>query len=270
MNRLTVLMAVHNGERFVREAIDSILAQDFGDFAFHIIDDASADGTGDVLSHYARADSRVRVVRYDTNRGLGACLAEGTLSCQSEWIARMDADDVSASNRFSRQFEFLREHPELDVFGTWVEEIDEAGRSLGVRRYPTDEASIKRTVWTNPFKHSSVFLRKSALLRVGSYNPLLRKRQDYELWFRCVAGGLRLANLGEPLTKYRFSADYFQRNNLRVSWDSVKIGWKGCWRVRASPLAWVGVTKPLWVSLVPPEIRPRLYRFLYRFDPRHK
>ncbi|MGK7950552.1 MAG: glycosyltransferase [Xenococcaceae cyanobacterium] len=267
---VTVLMSVYNGMPYLKDAIDSILQQTFTDFKFLIFDDASTDGTSQILVQYAQKDNRIQIVTNDRNYGLGANLARGVEMAKTPWIGRMDADDVAVPNRLEMQVKYINAHPEIDILGGYVTDIDENGAVVGERRFPESNEEIQKLVWTCPVFHPTVMLRREAILKVGSYSPKLRKRQDYELWFRCVAANLKFANLTTPLIYYRFSDNTFKRNNWRVQLTHLSIGWRGCWLVGASPCAYLGVTKPLVISLLPPSLRSVAYRWLKKFDPRER
>ena len=265
---VTVLMSVYNGRPYLSKAIRSISEQTYEDFEFLIIDDASTDGSLSVLERWARRDDRIRILRHETNRGLGYSLHEGVREARGDWIVRMDGDDVALPERIERQLSHLSVHPSVDILGTWAVDVDQEGKPIRKRRYPTTHEDITRLIWTNPIVHPTAMLRKSAIQEVGSYDPTVEKRQDYELWFRCLEGGLRFGNLPEVLLKYRFTGDYYKRNGLKVAWDQAKMGWRGCWRVGASPLSYLGVSIPLLRSLLPHSINAFAHRQLHRVDPR--
>lgn len=267
---ITVLMSVYNGMPYIEESIESILQQTFTNFKFLIFDDASTDETPQILAKYALKDQRIEIVTNDRNYGLGANLARGVEMTQTPWIARMDADDVAIPNRLEMQLRYIKDNPEIDILGGYVTDIDENGRVVGERRFPKSNEEIQKLVWTCPVFHPTVMLRRQMILKVGSYSPKLRKRQDYELWFRCVAANLKFANLTTPLIYYRFSNNTFKRNNWRVQLTHLSIGWRGCWLVGAPPFAYLGVTKPLVISLLPPNLRSVAYRWLKKFDPRER
>jgi hypothetical protein len=182
----------------------------------------------------------------------------------------MDADDVAFPERLALQMQYLDAHPEVDVLGGAAIDCDAASRPIGLRAYPTTHDEIRRLIWTNPFIHPTVLYRRDAIRAVGSYDVGIRKRQDYDLWFRCMEGGLQLANLAEPLIKYRVTEDYYRKNDLRVAWDQVRIGWRGCRRVHAGPLAYVGVTTPFVRSLLPRRLNQFVHLLLHKVDPRRQ
>jgi glycosyltransferase involved in cell wall biosynthesis len=261
-------MGVHDALPSLAAAVESIRRQTFGDFEFLVIDDASTDGSLDVLRGHAAADPRIRLIAFEKNLGLGAVLERGVREARAPLIARMDADDVSVPGRLARQAEYFRAHPGTDVLGGYALDVDAQGRPVRERRVPIEPARIAALVWTNPFVHSTVMFRREAVLGVGSYDASLRRRQDYDLWFRCVAAGLALANLPEPLVHYQFSEDTMRRSSLRAMREQVRIGLRGCRRVRAPFHAYVGTCLPLLEAALPPALRLRLAALKARVDPR--
>lgn len=269
---LTVLMSVYNGARYLEIAIKSILEQTFRDFDFLIIDDASVDETSSILARFSQQDSRIKIITNEENYGLAYSLNRGIEAATTTWIARMDADDIAIRDRLEKQMKYLAENPQTDILGGYALDINESGEILGERKVPTDHNNIVKFIWTNPLIHPTVLFRRSAILKIGSYSDKTRQRipEDYHLWFRACAAGLRFANLPEPLIYYRFSEQNFVRNNLNFLLAHVLIGWRGCWLVRAAPLAYLGVTKPFVLGILPPKIRYSVYNWLKQFDPRTK
>jgi len=265
---VTVLMGVFNASPRLEHALRSVLQQTFRDFEFLIIDDGSTDESGDVLRRFATEDPRIRVISHATNRGLGAVLRQGVEQARGALVARMDADDVSLPQRLERQVEFFRAHPDVDVAGSYALDVDAEGRGLRERRVPISHERIVELVWSNPFIHTTVMFRRDAILSVGSYAAELQRRQDYDLWFRCVRGGLRFANIPEPLVQYHFSDVTMRRNNVRATFDQVRIGLRGCRLVRAPLRAYVATCLPLLESALPPPLRRRILALKSRFDPR--
>lgn len=267
---ITVLMSVYNGRPYLEEAIKSIVNQTFSEFEFLIIDDASTDGSRELLKEWDAKDERIRLILHDKNRGLGYALAEGVEAACGKWIVRMDDDDISLPHRIETQVAYLEEHPEVDILGAWAVDINAEGKQAGERKYPTNHEEIEQVIWTNPIIHPTAVLRKSAIERVGSYDPAVRKRQDYDLWFRCLEGGLRFANVPEVLLEYRITDDHYQRNDVQVAWEQAKMGWAGCWRIGASPVSYIGVGVPLLRAMLPQRANKFLHRQLHRIDPRRK
>ncbi|MCC5632355.1 glycosyltransferase [Nostoc sphaeroides CHAB 2801] len=202
MPKVTVLMAVHNGECFLQETIDSILAQTFQDFEFLIINDGSRDRTKEIIQSYD--DSRIRLVDNEHNLGLTRSLNKGLELAKGEFIARQDADDISEPERLAKQVAFLETHSKVALVGTWYKEIDAEGKPITNGNLPCDYTQIRwHLLFYCPFVHSAVMLRKSKVLeKIGFYNEALCYSMDYEFWLR-IARHLPVANLDEYLIKLR-------------------------------------------------------------------
>jgi glycosyltransferase involved in cell wall biosynthesis len=197
---VTVLMPVYNGERFLAEAVDSVLRQTLRDFEMLIIDDGSSDGTADILARYR--DSRIRIVNNGRNLGLIATLNKGLDLARGALIARMDADDISLPRRLEVQHDYLRKHPEVGVCGTWFRTFGE-GESRVVRP-PTRPAEVAaHAFFYCPFAHPSVMIRRSSFDEFSlRYDAGALHAEDYDLWVR-AGEHVALANVPEVLLHYR-------------------------------------------------------------------
>jgi hypothetical protein len=199
---VSVVMSVFNGERFLREAVDSILSQTFEDFEFIIIDDGSTDGSAAILDSYGKVDPRVQVYHQE-NRGLVDALNRGCGSARGKYIARMDADDIALRDRLRRQVEFMEAHAEVGVLGGAIQYIDAVGRGLATLRLPIHDRDIKSALrYANPMAHPTAFLRKDVFTSVGGYRRIFAKAEDYDLWLRVAKRG-QLANLKAVVLRYR-------------------------------------------------------------------
>lgn len=200
--RVSVVMSVYNGEKYLAEAVESILSQTFRDFEFIIIDDGSTDGTADVLSRYQQEDDRIRVYHQE-NQGEVASANRGCQLAQGEYIARMDHDDMSLPERLARQLGHLEAHPEIGILGTWIQEIDSRGRRRITRRLPTMPRVIG---WSLCFEsclaNPAVMMRRDVTERLGFYRAEATYAADYDLWARAVPI-TQLANIPEVLLHYR-------------------------------------------------------------------
>jgi hypothetical protein len=230
--RVTVLMAVYNGERFLREAIDSILAQTFRDFEFLILDDGSTDASLDIVRSYA--DPRIRLLQNDRNLGLTRSLNRGIAAARGELIARQDGDDISEPDRLARQVAYLDAHPEIGLLGAGFREMDSDGTVLGDRPLPCDPVGIRWALLFHcPLAHSAVVFRRTVVDEVGPYDERLRYAADRELWSR-IARRFPAANLPEYLLRYRvnpwsMTATYdeqrFEGPRVSIAAISRLLGW---------------------------------------------
>jgi glycosyltransferase involved in cell wall biosynthesis len=176
-------MSIHDAERYLREAIDSILAQSFSDFEFLILDDASSDSSRTIVRDYD--DPRIRLIENERNLGLTRSLNRGIEMARGIYIARMDADDRSKPERLAKQVAFLDAHSECVAVATWSTKIDRDSADVGIARTPIDGNEIRRRLRRrNCITHGTVMMRKDALLLVGRYDEAMERAQDYDLWLR--------------------------------------------------------------------------------------
>lgn len=207
--RISVALSVYNGERFLPAAVESVLAQTFADFELLILDDGSRDSTPDLVMSYAARDSRIRPIIRE-NRGLVASLNQLLAEARAPLVARMDADDICAPERFAQQLAFLDAHPEVGVLGTWTEDIDETGgvHPVAAPDHPvTHEDFLVAVEQGLPLLcHPAVMYRRDIVLSVGGYHAAFRHCEDLDLWLR-LATVTRIANLPERLLRYRHYED---------------------------------------------------------------
>lgn len=219
--RATVLMPVYNGEKFLGEAIDSILGQTYTDFEFLIIDDGSTDQSRNIVLSYN--DNRIELICNSENLGLEKTLNKGIKQAKGEYIARMDCDDISLPQRLQKQIDFMDANPQISVCGSWVKTF---GNSNKVWKYPLNHEEI--CCWLlffTAFAHPAVIFRKELFLD----NKLLyderqqfERAEDYELWVR-ISQKHKLANLDTVLLKYRLHGTkvgmkYKQKTVLSSDW----------------------------------------------------
>ena len=201
--KVSVLMPVYNGEKYLREAVESILNQIFSDFEFIIIDDGSTDNTNDIIRSYS--DPRVRLVTNENNIGLTRSLNRGIDLSRSKYIARMDGDDVSLPARLEKQVEYMENHPETGVVGTRASEINHLGKIT--RRKTAHHISDKKMkvqlMFGTCFLHPSVMMRRRTLENTGiCYDESFSTSQDYFLWWR-LSSHTKFSNLSDALLHYR-------------------------------------------------------------------
>ena len=199
--KISVVLPVYNGARYLREAIESILNQTFSDFEFIIIDDGSTDDTPKIFDAY----NDVRIIRVGNERhvGLVASLNYGLEIARGEFIARMDSDDVSYPERFERQIRFLEENSSVGVLGTNVAITGSRGKRMSVlKEPPTHELIHWKMLFSTAVIHPAVMMRREIVVREGGYNPAFIGIEDTELWTRLIIK-TKFANLQEILLDYR-------------------------------------------------------------------
>jgi len=204
---VSVVMPAYNAEKYISEAIESILNQTFKDFEFIIIDDGSTDRTWEIIQEYAKKDERIVPLKNEKNLKTTVTLNKGVDLSKGKYLVRMDADDWSYPDRIQEQFEFMEKNPEIAVSGGSIEVCDENLMIKNKRKYPLSDNEIRKKIFRyNPFAHPSIILRKNKVLEVGKYDEKLPLTQDYDLYFRLGNVG-KLANLSNVLLKLRTHTD---------------------------------------------------------------
>lgn len=196
---ISVILPVYNGEKYLVEAIKSILAQTFRDYELIIINDGSTDGSLDILQVYEKLDTRIRLISRE-NRNLATTLNESIDLARGKWIARMDQDDIALPHRFERQLQWL-EHTQADICGSWVRRFGTSDKRV-VRLHQSDEAIKIQMLFANPFAHPSVMMR-TELAKQLRYDKLWEQAEDYDLWERAAEAGWKMTNVPEVLLLYR-------------------------------------------------------------------
>ena len=196
---ISVIMPVYNGERFIRETIDSVLNQTYRNFEFIIVNDGSVDSTQQIINSYD--DTRINSVNLTRNQGVSNARNTGTDLSRGEFIAFCDADDLYDPSRLQTQLDFLTGNPIVDVCGSYFI-IFEDGQEILVQ-HPLADNEIKEYFFTGNCIGQPSVMGKSGVFRKYKYNPELQASEDYDLWTRMATGGVVFANVPQPLVKYR-------------------------------------------------------------------
>ncbi len=199
MPLVSVLVAVHNGMPYLPEAVGSVWGQTLTDLELVIVDDGSTDGSGRYLD--GLTGGRLRII-HQPHRGLSYALNRGLEVCQGQFLARMDADDVSLPSRLERQVEFLGEHPDVAAVGCSVIYVGPTGKRGSMVVVPTEHQEVLGRLLSRGLGlcHPSVCFRTSALRSIGGYRDL--PAEDMDVFLR-LADRYRLANVREPLLLWR-------------------------------------------------------------------
>ena len=198
-------MATYNGLPYLKEAVKSILNQKFGDFEFIIVDDASTDETQSYLKSIK--DGRVKIITNKKNLGLALSLNEALGLSKGRYIARMDADDVSYPQRLDAQLNFLKNHPNTDLCGSWVTLINNDGHIIGQKKNPTEDADIKKKLGIYPpIIHPTFFGNRSFFIDSGGYKDEFDGAEEYELLCR-TKNQYKYANVPKKLLYWRLRND---------------------------------------------------------------
>ena len=254
MSRISVVMSVFNEENHLSDAIESILNQTYADFEFIICDDASEDNSVNIIRRYMELDRRIILLQNDKNMGLAASLNKGIRAAKGEFIARMDADDISLSDRFEKQVNYLDYHRNLAFVCGGAHLFDDNG-IWGQRVYniPLTKENIFKY---RPVIHPTVMIRKEILDHVGGYtvSTYTRRGQDYDLWCKIYSYGYIAANMNEILLNYRENKDSYKRRRFKYRIHSCKV--RRYWRrkLKLPFLYELYAFKPIIAGLIPPPI----------------
>ena len=258
--KISVIMSVLNGDKYMKKGIDSILNQTFKDFEFIICDDGSTDETWSILEDYALKDHRIIPIKNEVNKGLAYSLNRCIEISKSNILARQDADDESDSRRFEIQYPYIVSHPEFAIVGTSWWNVDADGAKWKYR--PKTDPVAKDLIWDGGFMHPSWMMYKDKLAVVGNYTEgeLTRRDQDYHLVLKLYGAGMKMHNMEEALYYYTNDVNTFNRTK---NWKRVKglmwIRWDGYRRNHFPFWDYIVVLKPLAKNLLPSFITKGYY-----------
>ncbi len=208
--RVTVLLPIYNAENYLRESVDSLLAQSYSDFEIIAVNDGSTDASKNILQGIN--DPRLNILDNDGNKGIIFTLNRGIRAARGQYIARMDADDVAKPDRFAKQVDYLDSHPQVALVGTGAYLIDEKGRTFD--EWDVQMESLDKTILRYCcFIHPTVMFRREAVAEIGGYRDIARHAEDYDLWLR-LSEKYPLANIPESLLKYRVHAQQISLTKL--------------------------------------------------------
>lgn len=212
--KVTVLMSVYNGERYLKDAIDSILSQSYADFEFLIINDGSTDSSEKIILSYS--DKRIRLVNNEKNIGLVNSLNKGLELSSGEYIVRMDCDDISLMNRLSVQVKFMDKHQSVGASGSYYNLMLNGKKAIA--DFPLKSDEIKCFMMFNsPIAHPSVIIRKSVISKNNlKYRSEYIHAEDYDLWSQ-LSEVSDLANVSAVLLNYRVHSNQITSNEKLVS-----------------------------------------------------
>lgn len=223
---ISVIMSVYKEPvAWIRQAVDSILNQTFRNFEFVIVlDNPNGDEQRNLLEFYKKKDSRITLLYNEKNIGLAASLNKAIELCSGKYIARMDADDIAMLDRFQKQIDYLEQHKDVQVCGTWAKRFGHLPR-LSYKKYKfpiSSEQAQVYSVFASPLIHPSV-MAQAKVIKAYQYNSNLRKAQDYDLWCRLLSNGMNVASLSLYLMKYRVTAKSLVKESLSKQEDVAKM-----------------------------------------------
>jgi glycosyltransferase involved in cell wall biosynthesis len=198
---ISVLLPVYNAEKYLNEAINSILFQTFTNFELIIINDGSSDRSEEII--FSFSDDRINYIKNETNLGLIETLNKGISLSKGKYLARMDNDDISMPERLEKQVAFMESNPEVGVLGTSFYNINKFGEIESKTIFPVSHSLLCWSLcFFSPIAHPTVMFRRDVVINANGYNLEMLHCEDYDLWHR-LSNKTRLANLPELLFKLR-------------------------------------------------------------------
>lgn len=259
--RISILMGIYNCEATLAEAIDSIINQTYSGWKLIMCDDGSKDRTYKIAEEYRkRYPDKIILVKNETNKGLNYTLNHCLKYADTEYIARMDGDDISLPTRFEKEISFLDTHPEYAIVSCPMIYFDENGKwgSGKINGEPTKESLAKAT----PFCHAPCMVRTEAYLAVGGYtvDKNLLRMEDYHLWIKMFSMGYRGFNLKEALYKMRDDRNATKRRSYKYRINEARVHYIAVKSLKLPKKNYIYMLRPLIVGLIP----ERLYEYLHR------
>lgn len=220
MPKVSVIMPVYNGEKFIQNAMDSILSQTFQDFELIVINDGSGDSSADIMASYD--DPRIVLINNEVNTGLPNVRNQGLDTSRGEYIAWLDCDDCSVTERLEKQVKFLDENPQIGVCGAWIRIV--GGIRDEIVQFPTIPEIIRsEMLFNNCLANSTVMMRAACTREIGLRFDLSHHlSQDYGLWVR-IPKPWKITNIPDVLTIYHLHSDQvtviFKQKQIDIAWE---------------------------------------------------
>lgn len=256
MPKVSVIMGIYNtnNREMVKEAIDSILNQTFKDFEFIICDDGSTDNTYEVVKELIQDDDRCVLIRNEFNQGLAQTLNNCLAISKGEYIARMDADDISIETRLEDEVNFLDNHSDYVLVGGNCKLFDNQG-VYGIKKL-VEKPQRTDLLFGPPFIHPSIMIRKKTLNNLHGYRACKEtlRAEDYDLWMRLYASGEKGYNLQKAIYLFREDKNAFKRRKYKFRIDEAKVRYKGFKSLDLLPIGYIYILKPLLVGLIPQRV----------------
>ncbi len=213
IDKISVVMPVYNAERFLREAIDSVLDQSFENFELIVIDDCSTDSSYDILCEYQRIDNRVRVYKNEENKGVSYTRNFGISKAESDYVAFLDSDDMWRNDKLSQQISILEKYPDTAICFTACSFVDTDSIESNFIFHEPNEVSYKRLLKQNVISCSSVLVKKEWLKKYPMAHDNMH--EDFAVWLSILKDGGKALGINEPLLIYRVDRNSKSGNKFK-------------------------------------------------------
>lgn len=256
MPKISILMGMYNNEDTIAKSIDSIIAQTYTDWELIICDDASVDKSVKVVNDYLEKDKRIVLLKNEQNKGLSYALNRCLARASGEFCARMDGDDVCDAQRLEKQLDFLESHPEYGFVSTTMKRFDENGVYHIPEKGEGYSPEIKDFIKGSPFCHAPVMIRTAVYNAVNGYRdlPMTRGVEDYDLWFRLYAKGIKGYMLEEPLYSMFDGREAAKRRTFKRRINEFKVRLNGYKIIKVPFLYRFYAIKPILLGFLPQKV----------------
>ncbi|HOP86752.1 MAG TPA: glycosyltransferase [Syntrophorhabdaceae bacterium] len=249
--KVSVIIATYNNENTIAKAIDSILNQTYDNWECVICDDASSDGTKDVICGYKEKYGE-KIIYIENINNCGPAYSRNRCIdiARGEYIAIQDADDISLPERLDKQVKFLNENKDISAVGTYAVLINDKGEEWGINKplcFPIKENWVKGP----QVIHASTMIRKKDLLDVGKYNENLRRVEDYHLWLKMILKGYNIATIPEILYKIHLNEASYRRRSFKYRWDEAITIYHAIKEMHVPFIYYCYFLKPLINGIIP-------------------
>lgn len=246
--KISIIMGIYNCSDTLPQALDSIIAQTYTNWQLILCDDASTDDTYKVANEYKnKYPDKIVLIKNEVNSKLAFTLNHCLSYADGDFIARMDGDDISASDRFEKQIEYLRKHPEFDLVGTAMQRFD--GEQKADVFYPPEFPNYFTLRDKVPFCHATILAKSYVYKELKGYTVSKRtvRCEDFDFWFRFYKLGFNGANLMIPLYLVRENINAIKRRTAQARWDALKTTWIG-FKLLDYPKIWLFKTTLLCIA----------------------
>lgn len=254
MARISVIMGIYNCASTLEDALNSLYSQTYQDFKIILCEDGSTDDTYQIACRYAECHDNIVLLRNECNKGLNYTLNRCLSEVDTEYVARMDGDDISLPERFEREIHFLDSNHEFSMVSCPMIYFDEHGdyRIGTARPYPTK----MNLIYGSPFCHAPCMIRTEAIKAVGGYSEGKRylRIEDYVLWSKLYALDFKGANLMEPLYKMRDDRNAIRRRTFRARWNSMLAKFEAYYKLGIPLKYYPQALRPVLIGLLPTKL----------------
>ena len=260
MERISILMGIYNCEKTLEEAIDSLLKQSYKKWKLIMVDDGSQDQTYQIAARYADKYENIYLYKNSNNMGLNYTLNHCLKYADTEYIARMDGDDISMPTRLQKELDFLDTHKEYAIVSSSMIAFDESGE-WGIYKHPEYPKEID-FIKGSPFCHAPCMIRTVAIKSVNGYSveKKLLRMEDYHLWIKLYSKGYKGYNIQEPLYKMRDDRNATSRRKYRYRINEAYVRKLAIKKLKLPIYGYAYMMRPLIVGLLPEKIYEKLHK----------